>query len=146
MPNPHPRLRILIPIGRLKQCKQPAPKVVSIPSKATESKLKVHISRLFNIQRHSAHSPIIASTLKHGVGAIGISPPRIDLTDVRVEGPREDVGCARDEKGLCRIADWVGEVVDIAVCNLLTEVITTAERRGGGEGALLRCRYFESGV
>lgn len=73
-------------------------------------------------------------------------PPRSDLSDVRVQSPREDVGGARDEKELLRIADWVVEVVDIAVCDLLTEVTTTVETRGGGEGALLSSRYFKSGV
>ena len=31
------------------------------------------------------------------------------------------------------------------MCDLPTDFITTAEMRGGGEGALLPFRYFESG-
>ncbi len=37
-------------------------------------------------------------------------------------------------------------MVDIGVCDLLTEVISTAETRGGGEGALLSSRCFKCGV
>lgn len=72
--------------------------------------------------------------------------PRSDLTDDLGQGPREDVGGARDEKNLFRIADFVGEVVDGALCDLLTEAVATVEVRGGGEGALVRPRYLESGV
>ena len=137
-------------IGRLKQCKLPANSGHSTQTHPTiiiKIKLKVHISRLNNsIQHHSAHSRIVASRLNDGEGAIVFTPPRFDLTDERVHGPREDVGSALDEKDLLRIADWVEELVDMAVCDSLTEVIATVETRGGGEGALLSSRYFESGV
>lgn len=106
----------------------------------------MHISRLIDIQRHSASSDIVASALNDGEGAIVVIPPRSDLTDDLVQGPREDVGGTRDEKDLSRIADFVGEVVDSAVCDLLTEVVATTEARGGGEGALVWPRYLESGV
>ena len=71
--------------------------------------------------------------------------PRSDLTDELGQSPREDIRGARNEKDLFRIADFVGEVVDGAVCDLLTEV-ATVEIRGGGEGALVWPRYLESGV
>ena len=75
-----------------------------------------------------------------------VIPPRSDLTNDLVHSPREDVGGARDEKDLFRIADFVGEVVDGAVCDFLTEVVATVEVRRGGEGALVWPRYLESGV
>ena len=74
-----------------------------------------------------------------------VIPPRSDLPDEFGQGPREDVGGARNEKNFFRIADFVGEVVDGAVCDLLTEV-AAVETRGGGDGALVRARYLESGV
>ena len=98
------------------------------------------------MQHHTASSPIVASTLNDAKGAIMVIPPRSDLTDDLGQGPREDVGSARNEKDLFRIADFVGEVVDGALCDLLTEVVAAVERRGGGEGALVRPRYLESGV
>lgn len=75
-----------------------------------------------------------------------VIPPCSDLTDDLVHGPREDVGGARNQKELFRIADFVGEVVDGAVCDLLTEVVAAAETRGGGDGALVWPWYLESGV
>ena len=74
-----------------------------------------------------------------------VIPPRSDLPDEFGQGPREDVGGARNKKDFFRVADFVGEVVDGAVCDLLTEV-ATVEIRGGGEGALVWPRYLESGV
>ena len=44
-----------------------------------------------------------------------------------------------------RLADCTVEVLEITVCDLATDFITTAQMRGGGEGALLPFRYFESG-
>ena len=66
-----------------------------------------------------------------------VIPPRSDLTDNLVHGPREDVGSTRDKKDLFRVTDFVGEVVDGAVCDLLTEVVATAKTRGGSDGALV---------
>ena len=106
----------------------------------------MHINCLIDIQRHSASSHIVASTLNDGKGAIVVIPPRSDLTNDLVHGPREDVGGARDEKELFRIPDFVGEVVDGAVGDLRTEVVATAEMRGGGDMALIWPWYLESGV
>ena len=98
MPNPHPRLRSLTRAD-LKQCKLPA------NPNPTEKNLKVHWSRLINIQRHSAPFCIEASPLNDGGGAIVVMPQRIDPKDDRVHRPREDVGGARDEKDLLRIVN-----------------------------------------